>query len=63
MAPLLLLDRLARRYSRTPHEMAALGAVDLGLDIAAMLAGESAQAQGIEMIARGGGMVFPTHEV
>jgi len=46
-----------------PHEVAGLDAVSVGLDIAAMLAGESAQAQAVEMIARGGGVVFPTHEV
>lgn len=63
MGPLLLLDRLARRYGRMPHEVAGLDAVSVGLDIAAMLAGESAQAQAVEMIARGGGVVFPTHEV
>lgn len=63
MGALLLLDRVARRYGRLPSEVAGLDPVSLGLDIACLIAGESAGAQAVEMIGRSGGMVFPTREV
>lgn len=54
-----MLDSLAHRYGRLPHELVELTPAQLGLALAAHAAGVQAAASRMSEIVEGGGIVVP----
>ena len=54
-----MLDSLAHRYGRLPHELLALTPAQLGLALAAHAAGVQAAAERMSGIVDAGGIVVP----
>ena len=57
---LLLVDALARRAGKWPHEVLELDAWQLGLAILCLEQHDATRAQAVKRIIDGKGMVFPT---
>ena len=55
----MLIDALARRYGRLPHEILDLDPYALGVAIVSYQAGKHAEASALREATRGNGMVFP----
>lgn len=58
-----MVDRIAARYGRFPHEVLALDAADLNIAVLCCLTGDAARMARIKQINANKGMVFPIAEV